>query len=420
MSTKILDPSVQAPLVAPFRVMMTVSPGAQSLFFARSRQGAYAVAPIWLKNSASVDITEFVTGITWSAGEDNNYTTLGVTLDNYRGMFNQIPLGTRIRLQIRRPFRNYQGKKEGKWYDYISAFTFEKSRDGSADSQTMQLQCYDRLYWVSQNDLKGRVYKSDKKKPNGWTATQIIRDIAAELKLPVGKIDASSKALKRFETKGKALDNIKKVLQQDNKATGRKNNYVVHMRDGKLNVVLEDLNPKTAYEFNDQNSIETGSLNEVLGQNFATRITVTGNKKGKAKTAGGTSVSKIEPNKVTLNPTNPAYQQAFGIIHKNIKLKGSQSAGEFARLAKNQLDKAVAPERTFNVTTRGVPHLWPGSRVLVISGYFGVNGLVKVKSVDYSVSGTEFTLNLSLAADKKTFMTDEQAKLYYRKMDIRY
>lgn len=399
---------------------MTVSPGQQDLFFARARNDAYAVAPIFLKDTSAVDITEFVTNLSWQASDGENFTTLSVSLDNYRGVFNMIPHGTKLRLQVRLPFQNFESTKKGKFYDYCTAFVFTKNRSGSADSQTMELTCYDRLYWLAQNDLTKKVYKSDKKKPNGWTASQIIRDIALQLKIPVGKIDATTKALKRFEVKGKALDEIKRVLNEDKKATGRKKSYVIHMRDGKLNVVLENTKPKSAYLFDDVNSIESGSLNEEMGEDFATRLVVKGNQKTTTKTKGGTKVKKIAPLSLTLNPDNKSYQQAFGIIQKERKLKGNQSPAEFRRVAKNLMADAVRPKRTFEITTRGVPHLWPGSQVFVNSGYFGINGLVRVSGVQYGLSGGEFTLQLTLVADKKVFTTQAQADLYYKRLDVRY
>lgn len=399
---------------------MTVSPGQQDLFFARARDAAYAVAPVFLKEAGAVDITEFVTNVSWGASDKENFTSLSVSLDNYRGVFNMIPHGTKIRLQIRLPFQNFESTKKGKFYDYCTAFVFTKNRSGSADSQTMELTCFDRLYWLAQNDLTKKVYKSDSKKPNGWTASQIIRDIALQLKVPIGKIDPTTKAIKRFETKGKALDEIKRALNEDKKLTGRKKSYVIHMRDGKLNVVLENTNPKSAYLFNDVNSIETGTLSEDLGEDFATRLVVKGNTSGRAKTAGGTSVRKVSPLSLTVNPENNSYQQAFGIIQKERKLKGSPSSAEFRRVAKNLMAEAIRPRRTFEITTRGVPHVWPGSQVFINSGYFGINGLVKVTGVQYALSGGEFTLQMTLVADKKVFTTQTQADLYYKRLDVRY
>ncbi len=404
---------------APFKVLSSVSPGAQSLFLAQSSSGAYALAPLFLKKTASVDITGFVTSMSWEAGDDQLYTTLSLTLDNYRGVFNQLPHGTKFRVQVRRPFYDFSGAQQGKFYDYVTAFMFEKSRSADGTSQNMTLTCYDKTYWLAQNDFH-KVYKADRKKPNGWTASQIIRDIAASLKIPVGTITQTKKTFKRLELKGNALECMQKALHEDKKATKRKHSFHIDMRDGKLNVRVENTAPKTAYHFDELNSIEDGSLSERLTDKFATRVTVTGNTKSTRKTNGGSQAKIIKETKVTLSPTNPAYQQAFGIIHKNVKLKGNHSPAELRTLAKNQMDAALRPEREFTMTTRGVPHLWPNSRVLVTSGYFGVNGLVKVKNISYRVDGGEFSMTMGLAVDNKVVMGPDDLKVYYRKQPVRY
>lgn len=405
---------------APFKVLMAVGKGARSLFTARSKDGAYAVSPLFLKKGVAIDITGFITSMSWNAADDERFTTLNVSLDNHRGVFNQIPHGTKIRVQVRRPFYDFKGTQQGKFYDYISAYVFEKSRTADGGSQTMSLTCYDKTYWLASNDFH-KVYKADSKHKGGWTASQIIRDIAAKLKLPIGTITPTKAKIKRIELKGSALDCIMRVLSKDKQLTKRKKRYSVDMRNGKLNVVLENPEPKVAYKFTEENAIESGTLTERLRQDkFATRITVSGNAKKWGRTKGGSRVKKIDALKVTVNPKERAYQQAFGIIHKHVKLKGTHSAAELRRLANNQLEAALRPEREFSISVRGVPHLWPSSRVYVLSGYFGVNGLVRVKSVQYNVEGGEFTLELGLSADKKSTMSTKDLRIYYKKRDIRY
>lgn len=421
---KILNPPSPAdagfgkPFAAPFKVMMTINPNAAALEFPKSIQGVTSLEPSNFLSLTNVDITDFVQSFSWTDSEDEHAISASITLDNYRGTFNQIPSGTRIILQTRRPFYNFSGNTKGKFYPYLTLFVLDKTRSGDGGTQSLQYQLYDRSYWLANNPVKHRVFKADKKHPKGWTASEMIRAMAKDLGITVGTIDTTDSRVKRHEVKSNFLGELQKILRLDKSSTGRNLKYDVHMRDGTLNVVRENPTPKRVWHFTDPDTIEDGTLTESLGDNFATKLTVHSREKKFKKNSRGKKSAYFK--KISVTVSSASHVKAFGVIHKTIKVKGNHTPAELKKIAENRLREAVRGERSFEFSARGVPFLFVGSRVFITSKYFGIRGMVRIKAISYNVDNGTFSMQMTVDVSQSTKLPLDLMRLYYENQGIRY
>lgn len=406
----------------PFRLLLVVQQNAIDSLYPKSGIGLEQHVVGRNTNTVQIDISNFVTSLSWSTSETDFYTNMRIQLDNFNGMFNRIPLGSKIQLQMRSPYYPALNRKnvKAKWLPYLDVYWFEKGRSADGTSRTMDVTLYDRLYWLNEFPVHA-LYKSDKKRKKlGWTATEIIRHICNKYKIPIGTIPKTKYKIKRIEKKTTLLQFIRDVLAADKKGSGRTSNFTINMLNGKLNIVPEKPIPFSAYYIDEDTMLESGSLREALEKDtFATRVIVTAKQVYYKKNSRGVSTRRIKQVRAVANAST-SIQQMYGIRPKAVTLKGVWTSAAIKRQAKVRLAQASKPTQEFSVTTRGIPGIWPGQRVFIQSRYFGVRGLLKVTSVQYDATATTLSMQLGLKTDTKAVMTAQEAKAFSQSEPLRY
>lgn len=406
--------------VHPYRVWVVVQQAGLDLQYPLRK-------PLWLdafkgerivqiKGLARIDITEYVTGLSWTDGADSAFGDLRISLDNPKGLFNTIPLGSRIQVQTR--YGN--GKNIGtKWKPFLDTYLFEKNRSADGDSKTMEWTTHDKLYWLHTKTVRGN-YRANKRHKRGWLASAIIRDLCKKYGVPVGKIDTTAYYIQKIDLKGTFLSQINKVLKKDKSATGRKATYTVNMHDGKLNVVRDRGDkPRVAYVINEADMIEQGSLSEsALDTKVYTRVKLTGKIRVYRKNKKKRRVAVIKTITVTANPVNKNYQALYGVRTKKHSLKGIYTKASLQKRAKILLSQHLTPAMEFSVTCRAIPSLRSGDRVYVVAPYFGVHGLVKLTSVQYDLKGNDFSMQLGFDLKNKIPLTAAETAAIKKKLTL--
>lgn len=404
----------------PFRLLLIVSKSTVDQLY--PKQGVGFQYEKVVGNTVHIDISDYATSVSWGASEQDYYTNLRMTLNNFNGVFNRIPLGSKVQLQLRSPFYPSMNRKNpaSSWKPYLDVYWFEKSRSADGSDRQMEVTLYDRLYWLNEFPVHA-LYKADnKKKKLGWTATEIIKHICSKYKIPLGVIPKTKFKIKRIEKKTTLIQFIRLVLAADKKGSGRKSGFTIDMLNGKLNIRPEVLIPKTAYYLEEEQMLESGSLREALEKDkFATRIIITAKQVSFKKDSRGKPVRVLKQVRVVANASK-AVQNMYGIRPKAISLKGTHTLASIKRQAKFQLAQATLPTQEFSVNTRGIPGVWPGNKVFIQSRYFGIRGLLKVTSVQYEATSTTLSMALGFKTDTKTVMTAQEAKAFALSEEVKY
>jgi len=394
----------------PFRLLLIVQKTAVDQLY--PKQGLGLPLSRAVGNTVHIDISDYVTSVSWGASEQDYYTNLRMTLNNFNGVFNRVPLGSKVQLQLRSPFYPSLNRKNppSKWRAYLDVFWFEKSRSADGAERTMEVTLYDRLYWLNEFPVH-ELYKADKtKRKLGWTATEIIRHVCAKYKIPVGTIPKTKFKITRVEDNTTLLQFIRKVLALDKKGSGRKSGFTINMLNGKLNILPEATVVKTAYYLDEDTMLESGTLREAMEKDkFATRVILTAKQVYYKKDSRGIPVKVIKQVRAVANASKQL-QLMYGIRPLAVTLKGLHTLASIKKQAKFRLARAVLPTHEFTVTTRGIPGIWPGQKMFIQSRYFGIRGMLKVISVQYEATATTLSMSLGLQTDTKTILTAQETK----------
>jgi hypothetical protein len=407
------------------RVVLVVTEASRALAFGSGASAAVADKelqkslglPPKQRGTLRVDITNWCKSVEWGTGHDEKYVSLNITLDNSKGMFNGIPRGSMIVIERRKPIHSPRGR----FYPMLSCHLWNKNRSFSGRSEEMVLELFDRMKWIAEYDVPKKVYKKDKAHKQGWTTRQILQDIARRANIPLGEISTTFNATKhtRFETTGSVFDSIQKVLKIhrtkiDKKIKDAKRGkptklrFIIHCRDGKLNIItLKD--PATYAKelkavpfFNDSLGIESGSVSEQMDdEKFATRLLLKASAATTKKNKKNIPRKKITQKVVVINPTDPNVQKVFGVIEKEDHTLRRQNLdlGALRKKGQEKLDKFINPETTIEFTTRGYPNLWPGDFILINSLKLGVRGLYAIDNIGYSFTAGQLLMTISVKSD---------------------
>ena len=397
------------------------------------------------KSTVRIDITNYVTEVQWDDATAQEHQTAKITLDNFGGVFSFLPIGTLILIRRRKPLWNSKGKLS----TMLAVYVMEKDRTVSGDgTETLLLHCVDKLYWLGQSKMpKGKNYQKNKNHKSGWTALQAIRDIAHTAGVPMGDFNLGRSGkrgvrLKTVTTSELAfIDAIFAVLNEERLESGRKEDHIVHMRDGRLNVIVSSVilsiqaqkKQDKLWRFTDDTTIESGTVVESYGlqdgpataaqtqaaatsatagvatdlTTFATRVTVTANKMAPAKNKKHKKRNKLYQGQkfiITAAQLGAKYKEteaALGVINANITARKGLPMAQVRAEAKKKLLGYLTPNRVVTFQTRAIPGLWAGYFIVVHSRALGVKGVFKLDKVNYTLSQGSLTTELSFDAGSK-------------------
>lgn len=276
-------------------------------------------------------------------------------------------------------------QRQGKWrpllVQRITAVTM------NAASGTVDLELADELEWLnrSRDDF---TYKKGKgsartKRPKGWYAHQIARDVARRYGLRVGRLAKGRHLITNLtETNASPLAVIRKAYALDRDETGRR--FVIRMTAGRLSIT--EVRRSRALTVLSGHLIEA-TLTRRLKEDFATIYDVTAVEKG----------AKEKKVRVTVRASKKS-RRRFGEVRKPLRLDNPVASEAKARQrARRKMARLMRPKRELQVTVPGDPTLRRGDAVRINEPSLGLRELLYVKSASHVLSGSQYTTDLTLA-----------------------
>lgn len=228
-------------------------------------------------------------------------------------------------------------------------------------------------------------YRKDKKHPSGWTADQIVRDVAKRTGMPLGKIAKGTHHITNLvKRNADPMDVILIAYRQEREATGRR---FFSAWNGRLNMTVLT---RSKYLMDLLPVLQTGSYTETRRDDFATvldvRITV---KSGKRKTKS-----------VKTRVVDKAGVKQYGRIIKSVSPKNVNSIGEARRWAKQSLRRRQSAKRQLEITVPLLPLLRRGDALrLNIPNEPDLKQIVFVRSASHQWSAGEGTTTIVVRFD---------------------
>lgn len=343
----------------------------------------------------SIRIDSMVTSMSW---EDALIQTVSISLVNpFESNKLNIELGSKVTAF-------YSGKSEGAWKKLWTLRVTSVTE--SADGETMEVEAADELEWLkkSKDDFSYRKGKgkSRDKRPDGWYAHQIARDVAKRYGIKVGALAKGTHQIKNLTKESASpLSVIEEAYKKEREETGFK--YVIRMTNGKLFVTrLRRSRELLIYG----GQALDGQVTRRLGERMATELTVRGQIKD-----DGTD----EKQTVTVRATKKV-RQRFGFIHDFWNLEGEEAKSEadLRKLAKRELAERQEPEEEVTITVPGYPDLRRGDAIRLNWPQADMKELVYVTDASHSVSPGDYTTDLTLSFDE--YYVDEEGEKIREKL----
>lgn len=333
----------------------------------------------------SVRIDPMVTGITW---DDSIIQKVSITLTNPNDAALNIIEGHKVSIFYT------AGQSKGRAWRKLFTLRIE-SVSTSAANRSMTIEAIDELGWLkrSKDDFSYRKGegKSKDKRPDGWYAHQIARDVAKRYGIQVGSLAKGRHRIKDItEKKASPLSIIEKAYQKEREETGFK--YVIRMRYGKLYVTrLRRSRELLVYGGQALDAQITRSIAEKV----ATELTVRGKVDGKKETVRVRATKKI--------------RGRYGYIHDYWTLDDDvESIKALRKRARREMAERQEPKREVSLTVPGTPELQRGDAIRVALKPSGLVDLVYVTGASHSVSSGDYTTDLTLSFDE--FYVDEEGE----------
>lgn len=291
----------------------------------------------------------------------------------------------------------YSAKETGGWKKLWSLRVTSVTE--SADGETMEIEAADELEWLkkSKDDFSYRKGKgkSKDKRPKGWLAHQITRDVCKRYGIKVGSLVKGKKRITKLTKKGASpLSIIEEAYKQEREETGFK--YVIRMRNGKLSVTrLRRSRELLIYGGQALDGQVTRRLNDKL----ATELTV----RGQIKDGGS------EKKKTIKVQATKKIRRRYGYIHDFWNLDGeAEGLKQMRKEAKRELTDRQEPDEEVTISVPGYPGLQRGDAIRLNWPRAGMKELVYVTAASHSVSPGEYTTELTLSFDE--FYVDQEGE----------
>jgi hypothetical protein len=230
-------------------------------------------------------------------------------------------------------------------------------------------------------------FKKSKKKPKGWRADQIAREVCRREGVKPGRIAKGTVYIEKLKLDGSGLEVIRRAYAREKKKTERK--FVTRLRDGKLDVLPLRRN-RVLFEI--KGILRGGSLE---GRR----------KKGRPATvieAKGT----IDGKKVEERVFRRGPLRRFGLSREEKSYGRVKSKAELREEAMRDLAEELKVTRTATLEIPGIPFIERGDTVRWINDERGWSGPAKgtrnrefayVRGITHTVSAGDYTSSVTLA-----------------------
>jgi hypothetical protein len=257
----------------------------------------------------------------------------------------------------------------------------------SGSSRTMEVELADELQWLAKTKedftFKKGDAKSEGKRPKGWYAHQIAKEVCREYGIPMGKFARGRHRIKNLTEEGiSPIKAIEKAYELDRDETGRK--FVVGVWNGKLSVKL--LRRSKTMLVLGKHLLEA-SYSTGFKDSFATVLDVTGSYKKKEGDDKKLEI-QVRSSKVAM--------RRYGVIRAEWKIDDPvYSEANVRERAKRRLVHMQEPDQELSVTVPGIPTLQRGDALRVSLPQVGLSELVYAKTVTHSASAESYTTDLT-------------------------
>ena len=380
-------------------------------------------------NQPQLDITTFVESIDFSSTKDESGIITGsITFRNPNNYLGILVDGSRILVMVTSDLLKgiKPTIKQSSYLPYIQLIINERDKD----HKELQVQgnLIDRMSFLNQ-DSRDFSYTKSKKRPKGWTAHEIIRDVCTKNTIPfrnqdipktdiyIDKISATKVSTLAFFNKvlnehNKRLDQQRKAALKKikNEKTRKKEakqfkktpNWLIDFRSGTL-VITPDIKATRMWLISEP-MISESSYHEST-KKMITEITVQGkfrkevkkfNKDGKVAKR-----KKVLRKSVSVTVRDPQLAATYGVIQDQVKIAGSITYDQALKRAQAELKSRAKVIREFSFTCPFLPGIWPGSQLYLNVPSYGIEGIFKVTSSGVTISGADGN-NMQIVVDAGT------------------
>lgn len=272
------------------------------------------------------------------------------------------------------------------------------------------LQLANALYWLSRSVddfryVRGKLHK------NGWTADQILKDIAVRYGIPTGTIVGASHRIKNLTMlNASPLDVIGAAYTREKRYTA--NLYLISCRFGRLNVTplrrsrrLLELGPTL---------IDAG-FRKVMQDEFATALTVraTGKlDKGKDKQGN----PRTEARKIVVKVRSPGAIKRYGYVHNVYDATDADSEAEARTAGLRRLVEVAKTEKQLTLAHPGIPDIQRGDAIKAKLADAALNQVIYITDVRHTLTAGDYRMDLEVTF-KDPWVDAEEERAEQKRQD---
>lgn len=277
---------------------------------------------------------------------------------------------------------------QGNWIELWRMRIVEPYRAFVARTRTHQLT--NVLGWLAQS-VDDFVYLADKAHPKGWTADEIVLDIAKRYNVPVGVIAKCTHRIKRLVLMDSSpLKAIAEAYKRERAYTDRR--FVISADHGKLNVTPLRRNPRLL-ELGA--SLIDAGFRESLNTDFATALTVraTGKTvKGKDKKGH----SRTTTQKILVKVSSATAVAKFGYVHRNVWAHDADTSSEASSAGLRHIARVGLPTKELTLTHPGIPTIRRGDAIRALLPVESLKQVIYLTSAQHAVSANGYSMTLGV------------------------
>lgn len=319
-----------------------------------------------------LSLDPIITQINWEDKGPIREATISVTNP---GSNKELPVKRGHEVRVR-----YRPTGGHNWHPLWRLRVFDVATNESTGNRDITVK--DEVAWITKTKedfsyKKGKA-KSEGKRPNGWYAHQIARDICRKYGIPVGKLVKGRHRIENLTEEGiSPFKAIEKAYELDRDETGRK--FILGIWNGKLSVRLMRRS-KTMLLLGGH--LVEAIYSEGMKASFATVLDV----KATSKREKG-SHKKIE---MEVRSSKTAMRR-YGIIRAEWTIDDPVHSKAKARArAKRRLIHFQEPEETLSLSVPGIPTLQRGDAIKVKLRQSGLNEIVYASGVSHTVTAGDY------------------------------
>jgi hypothetical protein len=342
------------------------------------------------KNRRYADITGIVESLSWQ--EEGVMLQGDISLIKPRPVSRgdrQINIGEGNLIKL-------EAKYAGRWRNVWTMRVQSTSIDLGGDTTSLTLS--DDIFILTQTKGDFKFKKDKEKRPKGWKAHQIAREVADEFDIPLGHIEQGDEWLDNINLDNVSpLEPITKAYKQEMEASGKR--FIMSYRHGKLSITPLRRN-KNLWVL--RNQILAATITRQKDEKFFTALRLVGHVKGE---------KDADKRKIDVVLEHDRAVRRFGKIIEEYKLDSPAESKEKAIIkGKRRLARSImkATQPTISITHVGMPWVRRGDAMQVNLPEYGYKNkprpsppfdgghysVIFVTSVSHSIDSTGHTMDL--------------------------